>query len=110
MVPEKCHSGISEQLTGHIANAHDLRCTVTEAGIKLMAYFKVVFLQSLNEMEEINENPLSGQPTLRFASNPDLYNTKQGWKQLNHNIQQGLHIRIQWIKPYLSNVNVHLTV
>jgi len=75
-----------------------------------MAYFKVVSLQSHNEMEEIYENPLPGQPTLRFASNPDLYNTKQGWKQLNHNIQQGLHIRIQRIKPYWSNINVQLTV
>jgi hypothetical protein len=63
MLQEKCHLGISEQLTGHIADAHDLRCTVTEAGIKLIAYFTVVSLQSLNKMEEIHENPLSGQST-----------------------------------------------
>jgi len=59
MLPEKCHLGISERLTGHTADAHDLRCTVSEAGIKLIAYFKVVSLPSLNEMEEIHENPLS---------------------------------------------------
>jgi hypothetical protein len=63
MLPDKCHLGILEQLTGHIADAHDLRSTVTEAGIKLMPYFKVVSLQSLDEMEEIHENPLSGQLT-----------------------------------------------
>jgi hypothetical protein len=63
MLPDKCHLGISEQLTGHTADAHDLRSSVTEAGIKLMAYFKVVSLQSVNEMEEIHENSLSGQPT-----------------------------------------------
>jgi hypothetical protein len=75
-----------------------------------MAYFTVISLQSLNEMEEIHETPLSGQSTYRLTSNPDLYNTNQGCKQLNHNIQWGLHIRIQSIKPYWSNVKVHLTV
>jgi len=63
MLPDKCHLGISEQPNGHIADAHVLRSTNTEEGIKLMAYFKVVSLQSLNEKEEIHENPLSGQPT-----------------------------------------------
>jgi hypothetical protein len=63
MLPDKCHLGISEQLTGHIADAHDLWSTVTEAGIKLMANFKVVSFQSLSEMEEIHENSLSRQPT-----------------------------------------------
>jgi len=63
MLPEKCQLRILEQLTGHIADAHDLRHTVTEAGIKLMAYFTVVSLQSLNKMEEIHENLLSGQST-----------------------------------------------
>ena len=51
MLPDKCHLGILEKLTDHIADAHDLRSTITEAGIKLMGYFKVVSLQSLNEME-----------------------------------------------------------
>jgi hypothetical protein len=63
MLPEECHLQISEQLTGHIADEHDLQCTVTEAGIKFLAYFTVVSLQSLNKMEEIHENPLSGQST-----------------------------------------------
>jgi hypothetical protein len=77
MLPEKSHVGILEQLTGHIADEHDLqRCTVTESG-NLLAYFKVLSLPSHNEMEELQENPQSGQPTLRLTSNPDLYNTKQ---------------------------------
>jgi hypothetical protein len=51
-----------EHLTGHIADTHDLQCTVTEVGKKLMAHFKALSLQPLNEMEEIHENPQSGQP------------------------------------------------
>jgi len=40
MLPEKSHLGISEQLTGRIGDAHDLWCTVTDVGIKLMAYLQ----------------------------------------------------------------------